>query len=102
MICCLQAVFAEVYELDVDEDVNRVLFALLSPVKLSMAQPQQHHTKGNKQAKQSPKADKPTRIDGSAAAVKLLKPRLAYLLHGAAQQSLASIDSLLQNLSLIK
>ena len=29
----LQAVFGEVYELDVDEDVNKVLFALSKPLQ---------------------------------------------------------------------
>lgn len=86
------------YELDVDEDVNRVLFALPSPVHLF--QPQQHQTKGKKHTKQSAKDGKQIQIDGSAAAVKLLKPRLACISPDAAQQTLASIDNMLQNLSL--
>jgi len=39
----LQAVFAEVYELDVDEDVNKVLFALLQP----LPKPDTNQSKGN-------------------------------------------------------
>ncbi|KAL0038662.1 hypothetical protein WJX79_002183 [Trebouxia sp. C0005] len=40
----LQRVFAEVYELDVDEDVNKVLFALLQPLQ---DKPGTHQSKSN-------------------------------------------------------
>ena len=85
-----------------DEDVNRVLFALPFPVRLSAPQPQQKQGKGKKQIKQSTSACKQILIDGSAAAVKLLTPRLAQVLYGTAQQTVAAAEKMLHNLSLVK
>ena len=104
---CMQAVFAEVYELDIDEDVNRVLFALPAPAQHRPMQEQQQQQsqqgKGKKQKKQPSKAAQPTiaRIDGSAAAVKLLRLRLAQVLQADVPQGVSDIDAMLENLSLL-
>lgn len=90
------------YELDVDEDVNRVLFAVSVPVRLSATQSQQQQGKGKKHTKQAAKAKKEVQIDGTADAVKLLRPRLAQLVNGKAQQRMALLENMLQNLCLVK
>ena len=90
------------YELDVDEDVNRVLFALPFPVHLSTPRPQQKQGKGKKQTKQSTSTSKQIEIDGSADAVKLLTSQLAQVLHGTTQQSVAAAETMLHNLSLVR
>lgn len=103
----MQAVFAEVYELDVDEDVNRVLFALPAPMQHWPVQEQQQQQpqqgKGKKPKKQPSKAAQATtmRIDGSAAAVNLLRLRLAQVLQSDVPQSAQDIDAMLENLSLL-
>lgn len=88
------------YELDVDEDVNRVLFALCG--QLQLPKTHQQPSKGKKHSKQSAQASKQIQVDGSAAAVKLLKPRLAQLVNGKALQGIAALEAMLQNLSLVQ
>ena len=110
-VCCLlQAVFAEVYELDVDEDVNKVLFGLLQPVQ---EKPGTHQSKGNNRTHKKGKSVS-TRaqasglyqssfpVDGSASAVRLLKPRLQSIVQKTSMQCLSELQEMLQNLSLIK
>ena len=101
--------FAEVYELDIDEDVNRVLFALPTPMQhpdKQEQQAQQQHNKGKKQKKQSGKAAKRTpaaavKIDGSAAGVKLLKPRLSLVVQRHLPQGMRDLEAMLDSLSLL-
>ena len=75
----LQAVFPEVYELDIDEDVNKVLFALSQPLQspgsTAPNDSSKHGSKKSKEAKGS-QGPKPVLIDGSAAGVQVLKHRL--------------------------
>jgi len=108
--CLLQAVFAEVYELDVDEDVNKVLFALLQPLQ---EKPGTHQSKGNSRthkkgksvtmrAKVSGLYQISFPVDGSASAVRLLTPRLQSIVQKTSMQRLSELQAMLQNLSLIK
>ncbi len=108
--CFLQAVFAEVYELDVDEDVNKVLFALLQPLQ---EKPGTHQSGGNsrthkkgKSVSQRAKASglyrKSFLVDGSANGVKLLTPCLNSIVQKISLQRLVELQAMLQNLSLIK
>jgi len=107
--CLLQAVFAEVYELDVDEDVNKVLFALLQP----LPKPDTNQSKGNSctnkkgksvtmRAKTSGLYQISFPVDGSASALSILRPRLQSILHKISMQRLSELQAMLQNLSLIK
>ena len=104
--CSLQAVFAEVYELNVDEDVNKVLFALPKPLQTTgsttpAAAATAHGSKKSKGGKGS-HSSKPARNDGSAAGVKLLLPRLLAAVTNLSQQHQSELESMLSNLALCK
>lgn len=105
----LQAVFAEVYELDIDEDVNKVLFALPQPLQSpgSTAQGNSSKRGSSKHSKKSKGSvgsqdTKPVVIDGSAAGVRMLKNRLQGLMEASTSPHLSDLESMLQNLSLCK
>lgn len=101
MCCDLQAVFAEVYELDVDEDVNKVLFALLQPMQAQVEAPKAGgHIKRDKKGRAAKGGQ--VRVDGSAGAVKLLTPRLHSSIQGISLHHLSEVEAMLPNLSLIK
>ena len=102
--------FAEVYELDVDEDVNKVLFALLQPLQ---EKPGTHQSKGNSRTHKKGKSvsmraqasglyHSSFPVDGSASAVRLLKPRLQSIVQKTSKQRLLELQAMLQNLSWIK
>lgn len=99
----LQAVFSEVYELDVDEDVNKVLFGLLQPVQLQAgptASRSSSHAHRKSKAGKGGHVTKQVCIDGSAEGVKLLTPRLQRLVQNTAMQQVSDFNIMLQNLSL--
>ena len=99
----LQAVFSEVYELDVDEDVNKVLFGLLQPVQLqagTMSSRSSSHAHRKSKAGKGGHSSKKVRIDGSAEGVKLLTPRLQRLVQNTSVQQVSDFNIMLQNLSL--
>ena len=98
-----QAMFAEVYELDVDEDVNEVLFALPQPLQLPASASQSASAGSRKHSsKKSSQLSKPSCINGSAAGLKLLAPQLRRLMKAASAQHLSDLEGMLQNLSLCK
>ena len=105
MCCDLQAVFAEVYELDVDEDVNKVLFALPQPMQAQAQAPKVvGHIKRDKKGRPAKggQLEKEVCADGSAGAVKLLTPRLNSSIQGISRHHLSEVEAMLPNLLLIK
>ena len=105
-LCSLQEVFAEVYELDVDEDINKVLFALPKPFQSSgdcahTATASMHGSKRSKGGKGGLSA-KPACIDGSAAGVKLLMPRLLGAVTSLSQKQQSRLENMLSALMLCK
>ena len=102
----LQAVFAEVYELDVDEDINKVLFALPKPFQSTgksthTANASMHGSKKSKGGRGSLSA-KPACLDGSAAGVKLLMPRLLGAIANLTQKQQSELENMLSTLTLCK
>lgn len=102
-LCSLQAVFAEVYELDVDEDVNKVLFALPKPFQSNQhtAAASMHGSKKSKGSRGSSCA-KPACIDGSAIGVKLLMPCLLGVMPIMSVKQQSELKTMLNNLALCK
>lgn len=105
-LCSLQAVFAEVYELDVDEDVNKVLFALPKPFQLvgsskDTAAASMHGSKKSKGGRGTFTA-KPACIDGSAIGVKLLMPCLLGVMPTMSQKQQSELKHMLSTLALCK
>ncbi|DBB00024.1 TPA: hypothetical protein ACH3X1_013883 [Trebouxia sp. C0004] len=103
--CLLQAVFAEVYELDVDEDVNKVLFALLQPLQEKSRGNSRTHKKGKSvslRAQASGLYRTSFLVDGSCTGVKLLTPRVHNIVQKISSPRLSELQAMLQNLSLIK
>ena len=98
----LQAVFAEVYELDVDEDVNKVLFALPEPLQLSKSPAQAASASKQGKGGKGSNSAKLACIDGSAAGVKLLMPRLMGTVTSLSQKHQLELESMLSNLALCK
>ncbi|DBB00023.1 TPA: hypothetical protein ACH3X1_013883 [Trebouxia sp. C0004] len=101
----LQAVFAEVYELDVDEDVNKVLFALLQPLQEKSRGNSRTHKKGKSvslRAQASGLYRTSFLVDGSCTGVKLLTPRVHNIVQKISSPRLSELQAMLQNLSLIK
>ena len=92
------------YELDVDEDVNRVLFALPQPLSLpEKPLPVPHSKKAAHKGKSAKSALPQTvRIDGSAQGVRLLTPRLQSIVQSVQPESLTALEAMLQNLSIAK
>ena len=91
------------YELDVDDDVNRVLFALSEPLQTQTLEAPL--AKGSKKSIQKGKTTKnaePIKIHGSAAAVKLLTPRLHDVVQQIRPDTLSEFEAMLQSLSLTK
>lgn len=106
----LQAVFAEVYELDVDEDVNKVLFALPQPLQ---EKPGTHQSQGNSRSHKKGKSDtqratasgryqSSSGVDGSVSRVKLLTPCVHSIVQQISLLRLSELQAMLQNLSLTK
>ena len=94
------------YELDVDEDINKVLLALPKPFQSSgiskhIATASMHGSKKSKGGKGSLGA-KPACIDGSAAGVKLLMPRLLGAVRNLSQKQQSELENMLSNLTLCK
>lgn len=100
----MQANFAEVYELNVDEDVNRVLFALPRSLQTQAleAPPAAAGKKPSQRGKpaKAPVHSPSPRIDGAAAGVKLLAPRLFSIVQHVPADTVADLNAMLQNLSL--
>ena len=101
--CSLQAVFAEVYELDVDEDVNRVLFALPKPFQSSKitAAASMHGSKKSKGSRSS-SCVKPACIDGTAIGVQLLMPCLLGVMPIMSVKQQSELKTMLNNLAFCK
>ena len=93
------------YELDVDEDVNKVLFALPQPVHMQPGPAQSKASNTSNKKKKAGKAAqvaKLPQIDGSAGGVKLLAPRLHNIVQETLPQCLSDLEAMLQHLSLAK
>ena len=94
------------YELDVDEDINKVLFALPTPFQSSdgsahTATASMHGSKKSKGGKGSLSA-RPACLNGSAAGVKLLMPRLLGAVASLSQKQQSELESMLSTLTLCK
>ena len=108
--CTAQAVFAGVYELDVDEDINKVLFALPQPVCLPAAAAQSQFNRRTNKKSQVKKSQVATAgqlgrqadINGSPANVKLLASSLRSIVQDVSLHSRAELEAMLNNLSLAK
>lgn len=98
--------FAEVYELNVDEDVNKVLFALSKPLpSLAGTAPAATGSKLDRKRREGGKGSHsamPPHIADSATAVDLLMPRLLGTVSNMSQQQQSELEGMLINLVVCK
>ena len=94
------------YELDVDEDVNKVLFALCKPLQSAAgtAQAAAASIPGRKKSKgrKDSRGAMPVRICDSGSAVNLFKPCLLGIASNISKQQQSELEGMLRHLVICK